>query len=279
MKVYISADIEGISGLVAWSQCGGPGDGYDWAFARRRLTADVNAAIRGARAGGAEEVLVKDSHGCMKNLLADELELNAELVSGLGAGRDGMMIGIDNSFDAALLIGYHAKAGTPQAVMEHSFTNTVHGMWIEDLEVGEIGMSAGIAGAYGVPVVMIASDKAGCREAADLLPDIATVETKEGIGRHLAKLHHPSAVERSIESAAREAVRRCKAMSPWRPPLPAPIRIRFTRVEFADSAARLPGVIRVDGYTVEAVAASFHELHQLAWVMIGYGGVGRFSND
>lgn len=279
MKVFISADIEGITGLVSWSQCGGPGDGHDWSFARKRMTADVNAAIRGARAGGAEEVLVKDSHGSMKNLLIDELEPGTQLVSGLGSGRDGMMIGLDSSFDAVLLVGYHAMAGTQGGVMEHAFTNTVHRMWIRDLEVGEIAMSAGLAGSYGVPVVMIASDKAGCREAQDLIPDIQIAETKEGIGRFMAKLHHPSVTERAIEAAAREAVRRCKAVTPWRAEVPSTIKIQFTRTEFADSAARLPGVIRVDGYTVEAHAASFAEIHQYAWVMIGYGGVGRFSGD
>src|SRR5687768_14334167 len=99
MKVYISADIEGITGLVSWSQCSRPdGSSYDYQFARRMMTHDVNAAVRGARAAGATEVVIKDSHGNSKNLLIDGLEPGVQLVSGHGSGTDGMMEGIDDTF-------------------------------------------------------------------------------------------------------------------------------------------------------------------------------------
>src|SRR5277367_1350336 len=108
MRVYISADIEGITGLVSWSQCSRPdGNSYDYPFARRMMTHDVNAAVRGARKGGATDIVIKDSHGNSKNLLIDELESGVHLVSGHGCGIDGMMEGIDAAFDAAMLVGYH----------------------------------------------------------------------------------------------------------------------------------------------------------------------------
>src|SRR5437016_11887453 len=111
MRVYISGDIEGITGIVSWSQCGRPNkDHYDWDFARRMYSHDINAAIRGARAAGATTVVVKDSHNTGKNLLIEDLEPGTELISGYGAGLDGMMEGINSSFDAMMLVGYHAMA-------------------------------------------------------------------------------------------------------------------------------------------------------------------------
>ena len=105
MKVYISADIEGVTGVVTWGQCGAPNSQhYDWAFARRMMTHDVNAAIRGARAGGATEIVVKDSHNVSLNLLIDELEPGVELISGSRPGPDGMMEGIDSSFNCCFLV-------------------------------------------------------------------------------------------------------------------------------------------------------------------------------
>src|ERR1044071_4813595 len=166
MNIYMSADIEGTTGVVSWFQCGRKdGEHPDFDFARRMMTEDVNAAIRGAKAAGAHRIVVKDSHGNSKNLLLDPLEKGVELVSGHG-GDDtrGMMVGIDGTFEAALLIGYHAHAGTLHGIMEHTISGRVHRMWINGEEQGEIGMSRGVAGAFDVPVVMISSDLAGAAE-------------------------------------------------------------------------------------------------------------------
>ena len=184
MKVYISADIEGITGLVSWSQCSRPdGNSYDYQFARRMMTHDVNAAVRGARAAGATEILIKDSHGNSKNLLIDMLEPGVRLISGHGSGTDGMMEGIDETFDAAMLVGYHGMAGATTGIMEHTITGGVHRIRVNGQLCGEIGLSAGVAGRYGVPLVMISSDAVGCREAADLITGIETATTKDGLGR------------------------------------------------------------------------------------------------
>src|ERR1700733_3200655 len=151
MKVYISVDIEGITGIVSFSQCGRPdGQHFDFGFARRMLTHDVNAAICGLRAAGATEVVVKDSHATCKNLLVDELEPGTQLISGSGAGRDGMMDGIDDSFAASLLVGYHGMAGAERSLMEHALVGGLHKFWINGELAGEIAVSAAVAGAYGV---------------------------------------------------------------------------------------------------------------------------------
>lgn len=250
MKVYISADIEGCSGVVTWRQCGGPdGTHPDWAFARRMMTHDVNAAIRGARAGGATGIVVKDSHNVSLNLLIDELESGVELISGTRPGRDGMMEGIDDSFDRAFLVGYHGMAGTENGVMEHTVSGRVHRLWVNGVERGEMGISAFAAGRFGVPVVFASSDDKGCAEAEELVPGIATAVTKFGMGRFMARLRHPSDVGAEIEEGAR------RAMSLELAPLVcdgvAVVRLEFNRGEEVDQACELAGWTRIGNYVIE----------------------------
>lgn len=278
MRVYISADIEGITGLVSWSQCSRPdGNSYDFAFARRMMTHDVNAAIRGARAAGATEIVVKDSHGNSKNLLVDGLESGVRLISGHGAGTDGMMQGIDGRFDCAMLVGYHARAGTAGGVMEHTITGGVHRLWVNGVECGEIGLSAGVAGRMGVPLVMISSDAAGCDEAAALIPGIQTAVTKQGIGRYMSDLKHPDDTAPLIEAAAREGVRRRAEIAPQVWDEPTTVRVEFNRSEEADMGAKLITCpTRVDGYTLEGTYPSYLEAHQMVWnlMAMSFQGIG-----
>lgn len=280
MRVFMSIDIEGISGLVSWSQCGGPnGSTYDWAFARRRMTADTNAAIRGAKAAGATEIVLRDSHGSSKNLLFDELEPGVRLVSGHGSRTDGMMIGIDDRFDAAMLIGYHAMAGTAHGIMEHTISNRVHRMSIGGMPAGEIALSTGTAGAYRVPVVCVTSDDAGCAEAEALIPGVTTAQVKEGFGRYSGCLVDPDEAIARIEDAAKLGCERRSLVAPWQPTFPATLRIEFHHTEEADMSARLWGVRRIDGYTLEATGDSWAELHQTAWAMIFHARLGAFAHD
>lgn len=278
MKVYISADIEGCTGLVSWSQCGRPNsEHYDFKFAREMMTNDVNAAIRGARAAGATLIVVKDSHGNSKNLLINELEPGVELISGHGAGTDGMMRGIDNTFDAAMLVGYHAMAGTTAGVMEHTMTGRVHRMTINGRPAGEQALSAGAAGQYGVPIVCVTSDDAGCAEASDLIPFVQTASVKEGYGRYMAKLKHPRDTAKLIEEAAREGCRRAKTIEPWRPELPVTIAIEHNRSEEADACAKLLHAVRTDAYTVEFAFDNFADAHRMALTAFTIGIAGAES--
>ncbi|HMS56027.1 MAG TPA: M55 family metallopeptidase [Fimbriimonadaceae bacterium] len=281
MKVYISADIEGISGLVSWSQCGRPNsEHYDFGWARERMTQDVNAAIRGARAAGATEVVVKDSHGNSKNLLVDRLEPGTRLISGHGSDANlGMMVGIDSTFDAAMLIGYHAMAGTARGVMEHTISGGVHRMTINGMPAGEIAMSAGVAGVMGVPIVAISSDLAGCAEASTLIPFVETAIVKTGLGRYMADCLHPSETAPLIEGAAQRGVQRLGSISPWKPGEPTTIRIEFNRSEEADFAARMVDVVRVDAYTIELNQPNYLRAHQQAWSVLSMGGLGASSHD
>jgi D-amino peptidase len=276
MRVFISADIEGCTGLVSWSQCSRPnGQFYDYEFARRMMTHDVNAAIEGAFEGGATSVVVKDSHGNSKNLILEQLDPRAELVSGQGASTtDGMMIGVDASFDVAFLVGYHAMAGTLNGVMEHTITGGIHRLWINGQETGEMGLSAGVAGQYGVPLALVVSDRAGCVEATRSFSGVKTFETKVGLGRYMAQLKPVAETHRGIVEVARMAVQ---------DPLPAPhvfdgptdLRIEFNRAEEADMVARLSTLERHDGYTVKGTFPSYAAAHETIWgaVELSFQGI------
>lgn len=281
MKVYISADIEGISGLVSWAQCGRPNsEHFDFRWAREMMTHDVNAAIRGARGAGATDIVVKDSHGSSKNLLIDMLEPGTTLVSGHGGDpHGGMMVGINSSFDAALLIGYHAMAGTARGIMEHTISGRVHRMTINGRPSGEIALSAATAGCLGVPIVCVSSDAAGCAEARDLMPHVQTASVKVGLGRYMGQCLHPSVTGKLIESAAREGVQKLRAIDPWKPEEPVEIAIEFNRTEEADYAARLVGVKRTDAYTISFEGDSFETAHRMAWSIFAMGGVGGEMNS
>lgn len=278
MNIFISVDMEGITGLVSWSQCSRPdGSAYDYAFARRMMTHDVNAAIRGARTAGASRIVVKDSHGNSKNLLIEDLEPGVELISGHGAGRDGMMEGIDSSFDAALLVGYHAMAGTGGGVMEHTYTGRSHRLWINDLEVGEIGLAAGTAGRYGVPLAFISSDDKGCAEAASLISGIGTAVTKEGLGRYMGRLLHPSETGPLISEGVSKALKNLPA--PWCPAGPFVVRLESDNTNDSDWTCKIPGVRRVGGCTVEVSASTYEEAQSWAIVLLSAASMGSAAHD
>lgn len=269
MKVYISVDIEGITGLVSWSHCGRPdGNHWDFPFARRMMTHDLNAAIRGAKAAGATEIVIKDSHGTSKNLLIDELEPGVRLISGHGSGIDGMMEGIDETFDAALLVGYHAMAGTTAGIMEHTITGGVHRLRINGIPCGEIALSAGVAGRYGVPLVFISSDEAGCAEARERIFGIKTAAVKRGLGRYMGESLHPSESGPLIESTVTEALNHRSSVKPWLPAEPTTITVEFNRSEEADMGAKLFFAKRLDAYTLEVSFDSYLLAHQACWNLV-----------
>lgn len=279
MRVFISADIEGTTGIVSWSQCGDPNQAsYDWAFARRMMTHDVNAAIRGARAAGATYILVKDSHGNSKNLLIDELEPGVELMSGHGSGADGMMEGIDDSFDAAMLVGYHGMAGTLHGIMEHTISGMVHRCWVNGVETGEIGLSAATAGHYHVPLVFVSSDAAGCAEAAGLVSGLKTAVVKHGIGRYMGRLLHPSVTGPLIESASAAAVGEMTA-KPLTYGSPVTVRLEHNRSEETDAACLLDGWKRLDTFTIEYTATDWPTVHRATRRAMSVAGLGRGAHD
>jgi D-amino peptidase len=203
VKIYISADMEGVTGLVD-SHDVQPG-GRDYERGRVMMTQDVNAAIRGALARGAAQVTVNDAHGPMRNLLPDLLHPGAALIRGRPKPM-GMLEGLSGDFDAAVCIGYHARAGA-LGVLSHSFMgHEIEDMWLDDRPAGEIGLVHATAAALGAPVIALSGDDAACAEMTDWDPAVATVAVKRARDRFAAELRPVTEARDAIEQAVADAV-------------------------------------------------------------------------
>jgi len=238
---------------------------------------DVNAAIRGARAAGATEILLKDGHGGCKNLLVDMLEPGVELISGANAGLDGMMEGLDASFDAAMLVGYHALSGALHGMMDHALVGGLHRFWMNGIEAGEIAASAAVAGAHGVPLVCVTSDEVGCAEASSTVPGVSAYSTKRGFGRYAGEMLHSSETGPGIEAAARRGVENRASIAPYRIAEPVTLRFAFRTTTETDLASQLPDTQRLDGYTLEFTRPDFVTAHRDAYTVFALSIQGRKS--
>lgn len=266
MKVFIAVDMEGIAGLVQWDQA-------ERDLQRRLMTEEVNAAARGAFAGGATQVVAGESHGNMRNLMPELLDPRVAFLSGQPKPLN-HMAGVDASFHLALFIGYHSKAGTLHGVMAHTFAGSIFSLTFNGLEVGEIGTDAALCGFYGVPVGLVAGDKAACEEARALLGNVRTVAVKEGVSRSAALCVPLAQARAMIEQEAAEAVLHVADFKPLRIQGPVTTRVTFTDPSFADALEPLDFVARLDGRTIQFEAEDirkaferFNALHFLAPVV------------
>src|SRR5207249_11192270 len=244
MRVYISVDMEGIAGVVHESQTDPttPAFAAEYGRFRRLMTAEANAAVEGALAAGATRVLVNDSHWFMRNLLAEELHQAAELVSGDPKPRS-MVQDIDGGFDAALFVGYHARAGTRNAILDHTYADRIYEVRLNGKPVGELGINAAFAGVCGVPVALVSGDSALAAEAKDLLGDgVSTVIVKQAVSRHAARSVAPAVACRMIRDEATRTLKRKHA--PFVLPAPIALEVDFAQTIHADMAALCPGATR-----------------------------------
>ncbi|MBU7032667.1 MAG: M55 family metallopeptidase [Theionarchaea archaeon] len=265
MKVYISADIEGICGVVALDHTSREGKDYD--SARLLMTREVNEAVRGAFEGGASQVLVNDSHGSMINLILEELDERVTLICGSPKPLS-MLEGIGEC-DAAFFIGYHSPAGTTDAVLDHTY----HGRVVYDLQVngkkmGEFAMNAALAGYFGIPVILVSGDKKTTEEASSLLDPLETVVSKEGIGRFAARSSHPAKVRGEIRTKAKHAVEIVQRFSPYQIDPPLHLHMDFLFSHMADRVELLPTVKRVSARSVTYSCDDFSELYKMLRAMI-----------
>ena len=212
LRVFISVDMEGIAGAVNNDDVGA--SGADYAHFRKIMAEEANAAIRGALLAGASEILVRDSHGGKKNILPADLLPHARLLRGASAGPKNMMEGIDATFRAAVFIGYHARAGTPNAVMEHTSNGNVIDMKINGVSMPEAGYNALVAGLYDVPVVFISGDRAFVDQARELLGPVEAVAVKEEIDGAIDSLS-PLAAQKAIEEGVARGVNRLAQLKPY----------------------------------------------------------------
>ncbi len=204
LKVFISVDMEGIAGIVNSEETGNAG--ADYGYFRRIMSAEANAAVLGAFDAGATQVVVRDSHGSARNILPDLLDPRARLIRDWSGGPMGMMEGIDESFDAVIFIGYHARAGTPDAIIDHTSTGNVVDFAINGRSLPEAGYNALLAGQFGVPVVFVAGDRGICDQVKELFGEVGTFATKEGIGAASLGLH-PETAHTGIRAGVAEALR------------------------------------------------------------------------
>jgi D-amino peptidase len=245
MNALISVDMEGIAGVVLYDHTSSKHQEYE--RFRKLMTSEANAAIEGALAGGATKVVVNDSHGGMANILVEDLDPAAELISG-SPKPFGMMQGIGPEVQAVFFVGYHGASGTGAAVLEHTWTGRVIEAQLNGQPVGETGLNAALAGAYGAPVVLVTGDAAVTKEARALLGEIETVAVKEGVSRTAARCLHPQVACDEIRQAAERALKVDVASFAVSPPITA--RVTFARAAHADMVALIPGSVRVDGRTV-----------------------------
>jgi D-amino peptidase len=264
MRVYISVDMEGIAGVVHEDQTNplDPRCGPEYARFRRLMTAEANAAVQGALDAGATSVLVNDSHWEMRNLLAEELNEAAQLISG-GPKPLSMMEGVAEGHHAALFIGYHARAGTGNAILDHTYADRILDVRLNGRPVGEVGLNAALAGTYGVPVALVSGDSAVAAEARELLGDeIATVVVKEAAGRHAAKNLAPAVACRLIREGAAKTLKRRHA--PFVVSTPVTLEVEFSKSVEADMAQLCPGAVRAAGRAVRYVHDDYREVFR-AW--------------
>jgi D-amino peptidase len=214
IKVFVSIDMEGLAGVVSGASVGA--QGQDYAHFRTIMAGEASAAVDGAFRAGATDVVVRDSHGAKENLLPGELDPRARLLRGQSSGAKNMMEGLDSSYAAVVFIGYHAKAGTPNAILEHTSTGNVVDFSINGVSLPEGGYNAMIAGLYGVPVVFASGDKALVEQIRGLLGPIEAVAVKEEVLDAVNSLS-PKAAQDAIRAGVERAVRNRAHFHAYRP--------------------------------------------------------------
>ena len=248
LKVYISADMEGVAGAVTGEQLGPAG--FEYQRFREFMTAEVLAAIEGARAAGATEIVVGDSHGNGQNLLIDRLPQDVRVVRSWP--RPAMMMeGIDSTFGAAILLGYHAGTTNPAGVRAHTLSSANYArVALNGTDVPEAGLSAAIAGHFGVPVVMISGDDVAVAEARRLIGDVEGAVVKQALSFHSAATLTPQAAQALIRDRAREGVARRAQLKPYVVRAPVQLDVTFKNYRPAEVLAYLPIVVRTDAHSI-----------------------------
>jgi D-amino peptidase len=270
LSVFISVDMEGLGGVGTPEMV--RAGGKDYATGRRMATDEVNAVVEAVFAADPRaRILVNDSHGDMQNLLHTELDPRVEYIQG-AIKKNGMMEGLDASYDAVVFLGYHSMAGTTRGFLAHTGSGVVKGLWINGTEVGEGGMNALYAGSMGVPVVLASGDLAFVEEFSRLV-ETETVVTKEATTPRSARLRHPTRVTADLGEATARGLAARDRISPLSPASPVEVRIRFDEPTRPQILTVIPGVRQVDGYTVVFTAETMAEAYPMIRLMYRFVGI------
>lgn len=270
MKVYVSVDIEGVSGLVHGDMMMPSGREYD--RGRKLMTRDANAAIEGLVKGGADYILVNDSHGPMRNLLVEDIHEAAHLITGTGDAKDHCQLEAADSetFDAAVFIGYHAMAKTQSAIHPHTIAGAVVGeIRINGKPHGETGLNAAVLASLEIPTVMVTGDEVTMGEATAFLTDsIQTVTVKKSRGYNAAICRPLSQCYSEITEAAERALKSISDVPLYNPGEPWELEVDFNTILQANRAARTAGVTRVSSMTIRVEGDTPWDKYQNLWAAL-----------
>jgi D-amino peptidase len=257
VKLYISSDMEGVAGVCAWEQVDARTPHPDFAIYRRHYTQEVRSAIEGARAGGAAEVLVNDSHGPMRNLLLDELPSDVRVIFG-NRKPFSMVQDADAGFGGAFFIGYHGAAGDADAVLCHTYTpSVIYEVRVNDVRCSEATLNAGLLGCYGVPLLLVSGDRTIVEGVQVQMPWVRGVIVKESIGNFAAMSMLPAAAQRAIRRGAEEAARNAAQAKPFRFEPPISLDVQLVTAAQAHLVATIPGFERTGSRSVRFVHDSY----------------------
>lgn len=243
MKVHMTADMEGIAAICHDEQADLKGS--DFPRMREIMTGEVQAAIEGARDAGAKEILVCDAHDTGRNLLVEKLDPDVEVIEG-SAYDLGMMSGITRNFDASFQVGYHSMRHTHAGVLGHTYTYHIAELRFNGTVIGESGLSAAIAGHFGVPLVFVSGDAHAIRQAKNLVKNVVGVPTKEGVGLYGVRTMMPEKARKLIRKGAKEALEKLGKIVPYVVKKPVVMEVEFERPLMAQYASRVPLVKRKD---------------------------------
>jgi len=268
-KIFISVDMEGIGGVG--SPLMASSGGKDYGTAREYMTQEVNTVVSTIfeRMPNAK-ILVNDSHGDHQNVLHGQLHPKVNYIQGRIKPL-GMVQGLDSSFDGVIFIGYHAKAGDPDGFLAHTGSGSVKGLWLNDVEVGEGGMNAALAGSVGVPVILVAGDSAATAELSQLLGS-ETVTTKTAETPSSARLLHPQVVRSMLMDATATALDRMEndEFEPLDLGKSVEIKMRFASTTHVDILQSIPGVSKIDGFTIRYLAEDMNQAYRLIRLMYSF---------
>lgn len=265
MRVFVSIDMEGIAGVADRRQVGRGNADYE--NARSLMAGEANAVAGAAFEAGATTVVINDSHGDLTNLHAGQLDDRVLLQFGPGKEPHGMVFGLDAGYDVALLIGYHARAGTQGGVLEHSYSSkTVHDVRVNGASWGEIELNTAILGEAGIPVVLVSGDNIACEQARELLPEVHAVVVKTGLGYEATRSVSPNTARGLLAEGTRKSLT-ATLPSPFRLEGPYELEVDFLTTSMTDAAASVPRTRRTGGRTVAVYAETLLELDLYRSVM------------
>jgi D-amino peptidase len=265
VKVNVISDMEGVAGIVKWQQTSGGDPMYE--EGRRLYTEEINAAVRGAKAAGATEIVVMDCHGAgggwsFNSLIPDQLDPDCEFV--VQQHWTEYTAFLESGCDAALFVGMHAMNGAPNGVLNHTVSGQEwQNLWFNGTLVGETGINAALCGTWNVPVLLVTGDRATCDEGESLLgAGLITVAVKEGIGRYSARQIPPRRAREMIEDGARRALENLDAVEPYNPGSPCTIEVEYKVTSAVDALRRVPAVEIADARRIRSTADTWWDAWQ-----------------